>query len=275
MTQTDLAGIKLVLSDVDGTLVTPAKEVTPEALAAIHALRAHGVYFALASSRPVRGMQKVRDAVRLDTPVSGFNGGRIIAPDGAVIENLRFPENVAMEIVELLIELGIQIWVFSGDDWFITDPHGERVDRETHSIAYDPLIVPHFDAETLEGTNKVVGVSMDFPLVERAEAEINARYSGRLSATRSQPFYLDITPFDANKGQVVRRLARHYGIGTHEIATIGDSDNDVLMFRAAGYSFAMGNAADAVQAEAKAVTLRNTENGFAAAMQQILDARRR
>ena len=274
MTHELLSGIKLVLSDVDGTLVTPTKEVTPEAMAAIDALRAEGILFALASSRPVRGMQKVRDAVQLDTPVSGFNGGRIVSPEGDVIENLRFPETAAAEVVALLAEMGLSAWVFSGDDWFIDNPDGPRVGNETRSIGYDPLIVPAFDAEALAGTNKIVGISMDYPLVERAEAEINARFGTRLSATRSQPFYLDITHYDANKGQVVRRLAQHYGIGTHEIATIGDSDNDVMMFRVSGYSFAMGNGADAVKVEAKDVTLSNKENGFAAAMQRILDTRR-
>ena len=274
MTHEILSGIKLVLSDVDGTLVTPAKEVTPEAMGAIDELRAAGILFALASSRPVRGMQRVREAVRLDTPVSGFNGGRIVSPQGDVIENLRFPENAAGEVVALLAEMGLAVWVFSGDDWFIDDPQGPRVEHETRSIAYDPLIVPSFDAETLSGTNKIVGISMDFPLVERAEAEVNVRFGGRLSATRSQPFYLDITHFDANKGQVVRRLAQHYGIGTHEIATIGDSDNDVMMFRVSGYSFAMGNGADAVKAEARDVTSSNRENGFAAAMRRVLEARR-
>jgi Cof subfamily protein (haloacid dehalogenase superfamily) len=267
---TDFSNIRLVLSDIDGTLVTPQKEVTPAARQAIDDLRARGLRFAIASSRPVRGLKKVGDAVAIDTPVSGFNGGRIVTPEGELLDNLRFPGDTAVEVVKILQQMGLSIWVFAGDDWYITDADGPRVERETHSIAYEPIIVSDFEPDMLVGTNKIVGVSMDLPLVERAEILLNERFGQHLSATRSQPFYLDITPFKANKGEVVKILAAYYGFHAENVLTIGDSDNDVMMFRTSGYSFAMGNAADAVKAEADAVTAPNTEDGFAKAMRVVL-----
>ena len=90
------------------------------------------------------------------------------------------------------------------------------------------------------------GVSEDFPLVERAEKELGAALAGRASVSRSQSYYLDITHPQANKGEVVAELARACGIAPDRIATIGDMQNDVLMFRESGFSIAMGNASDAV-----------------------------
>jgi Cof subfamily protein (haloacid dehalogenase superfamily) len=261
--------ISLVISDVDGTLITPDKAITPAAKRAVQRIREKHVKFAIASSRPARGLKFIADELDLDTPVSGFNGGRIIAPDGAVIENLRLPSGTAGQMVDTMNAMGISVWLFAGDEWYITDAAGPRVDHETRSIRYDPIVVPTFDNALLDDAVKLVGVNMDFDLVKRGEDAITAALGTQVSATRSQPFYLDITHIEATKGEVVKRLARHFGIPTEEVLTIGDGENDVLMFRQSGYSFAMGNASDKVKAEAKDVTTSNKEEGFATAMNRV------
>jgi len=101
---------------------------------------------------------------------------------------------------------------------------------------------------------KVVGVSDDRDKVQRCEAEAQAAFGQRETANRSQPYYLDVTNKNANKGAVVAYLAQHFGVPEEEIATIGDQPNDVLMFKRSGFSIAMGNASDEVKAQAAAVT---------------------
>ncbi len=262
--------ISLVVSDIDGTLITPQKEITPAAKQAVHDLRARGIKFAVASSRPARGLKFITDELSLDTPVSGFNGGRVLSPEGEVMETMRLPDGSAGQLVDIMTDMGISVWLFAGDDWYITDPAGPRVDHETRSIRYDPIVVPKFDNSMLDDAVKLVGVNMDFDLVKRGEDAINATLGAQVSATRSQPFYLDVTHVDANKGEVVKRLSRHFGIPQSEVATIGDGENDILMFRQSGYSFAMGNGSDKVKAEAKDVTTANSDEGFANAMNRIL-----
>jgi Cof subfamily protein (haloacid dehalogenase superfamily) len=262
--------ISLVLSDIDGTLITPQKEITPAARQAIADVRARGIKFAIASSRPARGLAYLADELQLDTPVSGFNGGRIIGPAGEDIATLEIPEPVVREIIGILQGMGVPVWVFAGDDWYVTDPHGHRVEHEIKTIRYNPIVVDDFPAEALGRTVKVVGAHPDHDLIAKAAREIQGMFGQRVSATCSQPFYLDITNVRATKGEVVKQLAAYYGISTGEILTIGDASNDVLMFRESGYSIAMGNATEEVQMEANAVTARNTEDGFAKAMQGLL-----
>jgi hypothetical protein len=91
-----------------------------------------------------------------------------------------------------------------------------------------------------------------------------------VSAARSQPYYLDVTHPDANKGGVVAFLSRRYGLATGEIATIGDMPNDVLMFAHSGLSIAMGNADREVQRAARRVTKTNDEDGFAHAVHRYV-----
>src|ERR1700675_1884112 len=90
------------------------------------------------------------------------------------------------------------------------------------------------------------------------------------SAARSQPYYLDVTHPQANKGTVVTTLSKFLDIPPEQIVTIGDMPNDVLMFRKSGFSIAMGNASDEVKAQASAVTDSNENEGFARAVRNFV-----
>jgi len=115
-----------------------------------------------------------------------------------------------------------------------------------------------------------VGVSDDHARVEDCEKAAQAALGDRASATRSQPYYLDVTHPQANKGAVVTTLSKLLNIAAEDIATIGDMPNDVLMFKQSGLSIAMGNASDEVKRQAKAVTAANEDEGFAKAMRDFV-----
>ena len=117
---------------------------------------------------------------------------------------------------------------------------------------------------------KIVGISDDLDKVQRCEADAQAAFGQRATATRSQPYYLDVTHKDANKGAVVDYLSRHLDMPAEEIATIGDQPNDVLMFKRSGFSIAMGNASDQVKAQASATTDSYNDEGFAKAMERFI-----
>ena len=93
--------ISLVLSDVDGTLVTEEKVLTEEARTAVRRLLDAGIRFAVTSGRPPLGMAMLLDALHLDTPIAGFNGGLFVTPDLAILEQKTLPEDVAAKSIEL------------------------------------------------------------------------------------------------------------------------------------------------------------------------------
>jgi hydroxymethylpyrimidine pyrophosphatase-like HAD family hydrolase len=124
--------------------------------------------------------------------------------------------------------------------------------------------------EHLQQVAKIVGVSDDLDKVQRCEAEAQAAFGQHATATRSQPYYLDVTNKNANKGAVVEYLSQHIGVPEAEVATIGDQPNDVLMFKRSGFSIAMGNASDEVKAQAAAVTASYNDEGFAKAMEAFI-----
>jgi Cof subfamily protein (haloacid dehalogenase superfamily) len=261
--------ISLVLADVDGTLLTEEKVLTPRARGAVGSLRSAGIRFAITSGRPPRGMAMLFDPLELDTPIAGFNGGLFVKRDLTILEQKTVPPDVARQAVALIRDHGLDAWVYCGNDWLITRHDAPHVAREAWTVKFEPKVVPDFD-EHLDRVAKIVGVSDDHARVERCEADAQARFGQRATANRSQPYYLDITNKDANKGAVVDYLARHMSIAAQEIATIGDQPNDVLMFKRSGLSIAMGNAADAVKVQAAAVTDTYNDEGFAKAMERFV-----
>jgi Cof subfamily protein (haloacid dehalogenase superfamily) len=261
--------ISLVLADVDGTLVTEEKILTKRAQDSVRALHDAGIRFAITSGRPPRGMAMLFDALDIDTPIAGFNGGLFVKRDLTVLEQKTVPADVALAAIDLMRTRGLDTWVYSGNDWLITKADAPHVAREAWTVKFEPKVVSDV-REHLQDVAKIVGVSDDLDLVRRCEAEAQAVFGQRVTANRSQPYYLDVTNKDANKGAVVEYLVQHLGVPAQEIATIGDQPNDILMFKRSGFSIAMGNASDEVKAQAAVVTASYNDEGFAKAMETFI-----
>jgi Cof subfamily protein (haloacid dehalogenase superfamily) len=261
---------RVLLADVDGTLVTQEKVLTQETLAAARELRAAGITLALTSGRPPRGMAMLIEPLEITGPIAGFNGGVFVNPDLSVLESHPLDPAVAREALDRILKSGLDGWVYTEDEWLIRNKDAPHVAREAWTVKFEARVVPDFSNEQLGHAVKIVGVSDDHDLVARTEAAAQQALGSRASAARSQPYYLDVTNPQANKGGVVRMLSRTMNIATDEIATIGDMPNDVLMFRAGGLSIAMGNASQEVQAQADAVTDTNEAEGFAKAVRRLI-----
>jgi len=261
--------IKLLLADVDGTLVTPDKVLTDRAVDAVRRLGEAGILFAVTSGRPPRGMSMLIEPLNLTTPIAAFNGGILVNRDMSVIEQRVVPEDLIVPVAELNASFGLDTWVYRGADWYVPDPKGAHVARETATVRFEPKVMASLDGLTSDVT-KLVGVSDDLDAVARASEAAHDQFGDHVAAARSQPYYLDVTHPDANKGAVAQYLARTYSIPTDSIATIGDMPNDVLMFAHSGLSIAMGNASLEVQHAARRVTTSNADEGFAAAVERFI-----
>ena len=261
--------ISMVVADVDGTLLTEDKVLTKRAQAAVRALHDAGIRFAITSGRPPLGMAMLFDPLELDTPIAGFNGGLFVRRDLSIIAQKTLPSDIARQALELFRAHDLDAWIYCGNDWLITKSGAPHVAREAWTVKFEPKVVANFD-DRIGNVAKIVGVSDDHDRVQRCEADAQAAFGGHATASRSQPYYLDITNKDANKGAVVDYLSDHMAVPPEEIVTIGDSPNDVLMFRRSGLSIAMGNASDQVKAQAQVTTESYKDEGFAKAMERFV-----
>jgi Cof subfamily protein (haloacid dehalogenase superfamily) len=261
--------IRLLLADVDGTLVTQGKVLTDRAIGAVEKLGQAGIRFAITSGRPPRGMSMLVEPLHLTMPIAAFNGGVYVHPDMSVIEQQTIPDEVTPTVIDLLGTHGLDVWVYRGADWYLHDPNAPHVDRESWTVKFDPTVTDNF-ASVSDAVAKITGVSDDYDAVQKGVDAVRERFGDHVSAARSQPYYADVTNPNANKGAVAQYLSRTYQIPAEQIATIGDQPNDVLMFAHSGLSIAMGNASHEVQEAARRVTTSNQDEGFANAVERFI-----
>jgi len=261
--------IRLVVSDVDGTLVQTDKSLATSTGAAAGRLHAAGIPLAIVSARPPRGMLWIARELGLAGLLAGFNGGTIMQPDGTVVEQHTVPPDAARTALSLFAHSHVSAWFFTAEEWLAQDPDGPHVEHERRTVRFNERIVESFDPYIGQG-GKVVGVTDDARLLAELEGELQGMLGSTANAKRSQTYYLDVTHRDANKGNAVRMLAAHVGVDLADVAVLGDMANDLPMFDIAGFAVVMGNGSPEVQARAGAVTGSNDADGWAQAVDQFI-----
>ena len=261
---------KLLLADVDGTLVTQDKVLTDRAIEAVHRLHDAGVTFAITSGRPPRGMAMLIEPLDLQTPIAAFNGGVLVDRDMNVIEQRVLPEDLVAPVADMMSSFKLDVWLYTGADWYVPKADGPHVARETWTVKFEPKVTSAGVRGLTGSVAKLVGVSDDHGAVDKATGAVHDKFGDHVSAAASQPYYLDVTHPQANKGAVAKYLAATYQLDEDDIATIGDMPNDVLMFARSGLSIAMGQSSPEVKRAARRVTTSNDDEGFANAVDRFI-----
>jgi len=260
--------IRLVVSDVDGTLVDRNKQVTPATVAAVNRLREAGVGFTIVSARPMSGMRWIADLLEIDGAMGAFNGGLIFRRDGTVERRDTVDPAVARGVLDLVGDAA-DAWVFADDRWYATDGEGPHTASERTSSAQEPVVRADFDDLT-GACDKLTFVSDDEDALRDLAERAKAAFGNRATIAQSQSYYLDVTATAANKGDGVRRLADALDVPLAAVCAIGDQANDLPMLALAGLSVAMGNAPPHVKAAARAVTDANDADGVAGAIDRLV-----
>ncbi len=214
----------------------------------------------------------VRDLVKrlaVREPYACFNGALILGIDETVLHKVSMVPADAQAVADRILSRGFDLWVWTENDWFVTSTDGPHVAHHEQEMGRKATLLTNHDVTQL-GVLKLVGVSDDAEALAAAEKEMAGMGIESVSATRSSPYYLDVTAAEANKGTVVLTIAELLHIPAQQIATIGDMTTDTLMFRQSGVSIAMGNAFPYVKALATYVTTSNEDDGFSYAMDHFV-----
>jgi Cof subfamily protein (haloacid dehalogenase superfamily) len=261
--------VKLLVADVDGTLLDPHKQLTDRVRESVLQVKNAGVLFTIISARPPLAVKFLIDSLQITEPIACFNGALICTPQYQTLKEIRLGRTDAGHVSAAILDHGLDLWMFRGAEWFVSRLNGPHVDGHVKYLGHEPRYLGQ-DYTMCSDANKLVGVSDDYEAVKRCEADVIAMCGDRISATRSADYYLDVTHHDANKGHAVEELAELMQIPLENVATIGDMPTDMLMFAKSGISIAMGNGSDEVKQAAKFTTGPNANDGFAQAMEQII-----
>jgi HAD superfamily hydrolase (TIGR01484 family) len=204
--------VRLVISDVDGTLVRSDKTLSDAVVAAAGRLRDASVPFSLISARPPSGLLWIAERLGLEGQIGAFNGGTILGPDGRIISAAYLTPEDARATLAALKAAGVARWLFADGRWYAETTENPHVPSERRSAGAEPVIVPDL-GRYLERVDKIVGISDDPEALARLERAVADTLGTRATVARSQPYYLDVTAPAANKGDGVAALARAAGGG--------------------------------------------------------------
>jgi hypothetical protein len=158
--------IRLVIADIDGTLVTPEKLLTPRSMQAVQRLKDAGILFGVTTGRPPVGTKMLVDSLPGLKFIAGFNGGIILRRDFSIFKVNLLPAAAAEQVVKIILEHNMDVWLYTDQDWFVRDLKAYRVDREEKTVQFPPKVRPTFEG-LYDRVTKIVGVSQNYDTVAR------------------------------------------------------------------------------------------------------------
>ncbi len=264
---------KLVALDMDGTLLTSNKTISPRTKQAIQAAREQGVVVVLASGRPVDGMVRYLDELGMTS-----DQDYVLSYNASLVQRIASKEVIrkqiltgldAKNIANLARELGCHVHAFSTEHGLITPADNYYTQ---HEAKINQISTTVMDFSELADDDEIIKVMLiDEPEVLSAViAQLPAELYEQYTIVQSAPFFLEIMNPKSNKGTGVAMLAEHLGLEASQVICMGDAGNDSHMLEYAGLGVAMGNATDDVKALANHITASNDEDGVALVIEEFI-----
>ena len=256
--------------DLDGTLLNPDEEVSERNRAALAAARAAGMHVIIATARWYQLAERVAATLGLHGPVIACSGAEVRRlPEGTDLMDVRLPARFAEELFAVCDANPCIAYVALDDDVVM------KMEGEADTSAFPPEIrrVPSLQraAHVAPRIAMIQGRRIRQHVHDALAAEWKDRVRFVTSITTQGYELLTLTATGADKGVALATACRDLGIRTEQVVAFGDAENDIELFEAAGASFAMGQASDAVKAAASAVTGTNAEDGVAQAVELLLE----
>lgn len=265
---------KLLVLDVDGTLLNDEKEISKRTLAALLKVQQMGVRIVLASGRPTYGLMPLAKTLELGNYggfVLSYNGCQIIkAQNGEILFERRINPEMLPYLEKKARKNGFAIFTYH-DDTLITDsPDNEYIKNEALLNNLKIIREDEFSTAIDFAPCKCMLVSDKEKALIGLEQHWEKRLAGTLDAFRSEPYFLEVVPCGVNKANTLGALLEHLGVTREEVIAVGDGVCDVTMLQLAGMGVAMGHSQDSVKVCADYVTASNEEDGVALAVEKLI-----
>lgn len=265
---------KLLVLDVDGTLLNDNKEISPRTRAALLKVQQMGVHIVLASGRPTGGVLPLAEALELNHYggyILSYNGGQIInVQTGELLYEKRINPEMLAYLDKKAKKNNFAIFTYHKDYLLTDSPDNIYVCQEAKLNNMRIVAVDNFPDAVDFSPCKCVLASDDETELVGLESHWKKRLDGVLDVFRSEDYFLEVVPRFINKGNTLAVLMEKLKITTEEVVAIGDGVADVSMLQLAGTGVAMGNARDSVKACADFITLPNSMDGVAVAVEKAI-----
>ena len=262
--------IRLMLSDMDGTLIGADNHRSPRTWSAVRAAQQAGIYFTLAPGRMHGAVIPFLKALNIHGPVICFQGGVLADADtGRVLAQFPIKMETAREVLRYADELGVYSQYYTPDAYYIRE-HCDYSEAYKRSCFVEGIATGRPQHESLCFDPAKI-LLMDTPArIRELREKFRSRWGDRLQIDISKPHYLEITDRLANKGQALRQMAAEMGLTLDQVMCFGDALNDVPMLQCAGVGVAMANASEEAKAAAAYLAPLQQEDGVAQVIEAVL-----
>jgi Cof subfamily protein (haloacid dehalogenase superfamily) len=262
---------KLIVTDMDGTLLNEEHEISEENKRALKVVSDKGIKVAIATGRIYESTIKYARELGVKTPIICCNGALIKEEDGNIIYESKIEYDLCTTIIDTLEKHNIYYQCFT-DDTIFTPYINEWLRKYQMQ---DDLNIKIIESDNIKSSIKdsnilkFLIIENDLELLYKLENELKS--INDIELTKSFFDNIEIMKKGVNKGSAVESLAKYLGVDKSEVITFGDNHNDLAMITYAGMGVAMGNAEDIIKENSNFITCKNTENGVAKALENILN----
>ena len=262
-------GYKLLVSDLDGTLVGHDLRLTARTVEACRALAAHGCAVTFATGRAWHGTLALAQELDLTTPVIAYQGAVARHHDGRPpLWHDTIPMDVAGEILTWLHKRSAKVSVCQGEEMVLSYAH-DRTIAFLENIGITVRVAPRLHAELTEAPTRIAIFGDPAEMGDWAR-KLQKAFPGEMRIARTLGHLVEVTHPRATKGQAITRLAEWMGITLADVVALGDNYNDADMIATAGLGVAMSDAPADVLATAGRIIPREAPEGIADFLEEMV-----
>jgi Cof subfamily protein (haloacid dehalogenase superfamily) len=265
-----MTSVKLIASDLDGTLLDSAGKMPERNFSAIREAMSRGVAVTVSTGRMFRSAMRFAEPLGIKIPLICYNGAMLRHPNGEILWHKHLELEMAKKLLKLFRELGVYVQSYVDDELLIRDPNKEeyleyrRLFGVTGKVVGDGLYHPDAAPTKLLAITGTAGEAQDIA------SDLRERFGAELYVTRSNCNFVEAMNPEANKAKGLAKLAEIIGVNMEEVLAIGDGENDVEMVTCAGIGVAVSNGAKKIRDAADYVAPSNDENGVSWAVNRFV-----
>ncbi len=262
--------IKLIATDLDGTLLDSAGKISERNKAALLAAKERGVYVTICTGRMFSSTKRFAAQLGIEIPVICYNGAMVRKPDGEMLSHLPLEMGLARRLLAIFKERDVYVQSYVDDVLYVRDEDEEEFQMYMrhfgvtgHAIGselYTPAVAP----------TKLLAVGDTVDGAETMMYELQEKFGAEVYVTRSNADFVEMMDPRAGKGRALATLAESLGVSMDEVLAIGDGENDAEMIESAGFGLAMANGRRRPKSVAKEIAPSNDEDGVAWAVEKYV-----
>ena len=260
--------IKLVVTDIDGTIYCPEHGIKDSVKECLRNLLNNGIHVAIATGRTYGSAKSVADEIGIKCPLICYQGGLVNSYEGETIDAKYLNPDIAREIIADCKKRNIHLNVYVDDKLYVEDDN-EYIKDYIGDKGIHYFLVNSFDELDFSKLNKLLAIEYDPDFINNLIKEYQEKYP-QIYVVRSYKYFCEIANKEATKGNAIKILAEKYGITIDEVMAIGDQNNDIEMVETAGVGVAMGNGTEEIKAIANYITDSVENDGFIKAVNKLV-----